>query len=488
MDNHASNHTRTWSDADIRMYLNGELSPRERHDLERAALDDPFLADALEGWATLPPGDTGLDDLRSRIAARVAKKERHLPVAWLRRPALRAAAIVIGLAGIGLTVFYSNVKHRRSQENLDLAKTVTAPAAPASVPQTTPADPILQPPPAGHSTQTAPAAADSTVVKIQRDASLSDALVAKADKEVIVNRRTTAEKKAKADMEVQNTADSIIYREIASAPPPSKAELPPPAERVNKDLRAVPAQDGQAALLRTVPDSLQLNADRKAATPQAFYKFAPAAAAQPSFLVLSGHVIDNNHRPLAGASVFLNNAPKTMTTTDASGYFNFRIRPRDTIQQMAVALVGYKQTLVPLNTNALINNVIQLDEAKASLNEVVVTGYGAQRKETFAAAPSDAGTERLDSAWLKVAPVIGNLAYQHYLDTAKRSLKLDSTIFGTERISFQVDQKGQITEFKIEHSLSPAHDAGVIQLINTGPSWHLLHGRKGRAVVSVNFP
>ncbi|HVU97019.1 MAG TPA: carboxypeptidase-like regulatory domain-containing protein [Puia sp.] len=480
MDN-TSNHNKSWSDAEIRMYRNGDLSPRERHDLERAALDDPFLADALEGWATLPPGDTGLDDLRSRIATRVKENERHPPVAWFRRPALQVAAIVIGLAGIGLTVFYSSLNHRRPQENSGLAKTVTAPATPASAPQ---------PPPADHFDQTAPATADSTALKIHPDESLSDALVAKAGKDVIVSRRTNAEKKAKAEMTVQNsaTSDSALFRDIASAPPPSKAELPPPAERVTKDLRAVPAQDDRAAFLRTAADSLQFNADRKAATPQAFYKFAPPATAQPSFLVLSGRVTDNNHRPLAGASVFLNNAPKTITTTDASGYFNFRIRPRDTIQQMAVALVGYKQTLVPLNNNALINNVIQLDEAKAGLNEVVVTGYGAQRKETFTAAPSDAGKERLDSSWLKVAPVIGNLAYQQYLDTAKRSLKLDPTIFGTERISFQVDQKGQITEFKIEHSLSPAHDAGVIQLINTGPSWHLLHGRKGRAVVSVNFP
>jgi hypothetical protein len=177
-----------------------------------------------------------------------------------------------------------------------------------------------------------------------------------------------------------------------------------------------------------------------------------------------------------------------MTTTDATGYFNFRIRPRDTTQQMAVALVGYKQTLVSLNNNALTNNVIQLEQAKTSLNEVVVSGFGARRKETLAAAPSDASSGRLDTAWLKVAPTIGKLAYHQYLDTAKRSLKLDSTIMGTERISFDVDQKGQLTEFKIEHSLSPAHDAGLIQLITSGPAWQVIRGRKGRAVVSLDFP
>ena len=34
--------------ADIEKYLNGKLSPSEMHALEKKALDDPFLAEALE--------------------------------------------------------------------------------------------------------------------------------------------------------------------------------------------------------------------------------------------------------------------------------------------------------------------------------------------------------------------------------------------------------------------------------------------------------
>ena len=37
---------------DIERYHKGLLSPKERHDLEKAALDDPFLADALEGYTS----------------------------------------------------------------------------------------------------------------------------------------------------------------------------------------------------------------------------------------------------------------------------------------------------------------------------------------------------------------------------------------------------------------------------------------------------
>jgi hypothetical protein len=36
--------------SDIERYYSGKMSPQERHALEKAALDDPFLADALEGY------------------------------------------------------------------------------------------------------------------------------------------------------------------------------------------------------------------------------------------------------------------------------------------------------------------------------------------------------------------------------------------------------------------------------------------------------
>jgi len=39
-----------YSLADIHRYLSGSLSAKEMHDMERAALEDPFLADALEGY------------------------------------------------------------------------------------------------------------------------------------------------------------------------------------------------------------------------------------------------------------------------------------------------------------------------------------------------------------------------------------------------------------------------------------------------------
>src|SRR5262249_1578074 len=130
-------------------------------------------------------------------------------------------------------------------------------------------------------------------------------------------------------------------------------------------------------------------------------------------LNFSGRVVDANNRPLAGASLMMNNGASNIgATTDREGYFNFKVQPRDTSQTMTVAMTGYRQAFFNLNSNALTNNVIHLQEANPNLNEVVISGYGAKRRETIAAAPSDGSDERLDSAWIKVYPVIGKMAYE----------------------------------------------------------------------------
>jgi hypothetical protein len=35
---------------EIRRYAEGKMSPEEMHAIEKAALDDPFLADAIDGF------------------------------------------------------------------------------------------------------------------------------------------------------------------------------------------------------------------------------------------------------------------------------------------------------------------------------------------------------------------------------------------------------------------------------------------------------
>jgi hypothetical protein len=206
-------------------------------------------------------------------------------------------------------------------------------------------------------------------------------------------------------------------------------------------------------------------------------------------LVFSGRVLDNRDNPVPGASLTLKGYTNAVTVTDRQGQFKLYIPPQDSTRYLTVAMVGYGQKSLPLNAlnaNKMVNNVIHLEPGEASLDEVVVSGFGSKRIETLAAVPSDS-EEELDSLWHKARPVIGRNAYLQYLDTAQKSLALDSTITGTETVSFEVDNNGGLTSFKIEQSLSPAHDEAIIRLVKEGPAWQLLQRKKIRALVRLHF-
>ena len=55
---------------DIRRYLSGKMSREEMYQLEKAALDDPFLADAIEGFEKHADINVSADlnELKQRLA------------------------------------------------------------------------------------------------------------------------------------------------------------------------------------------------------------------------------------------------------------------------------------------------------------------------------------------------------------------------------------------------------------------------------------
>lgn len=110
-----SSNKNSFSASDIERYHSGQMSAQERHALEKAALDDPFLADALEGYAFT---STPQQDL-AKIAARLSEKKdgkRVVPFFKTYRW-LSAAAVFIILAGAGWLVYTNS-----SNENQSLAK------------------------------------------------------------------------------------------------------------------------------------------------------------------------------------------------------------------------------------------------------------------------------------------------------------------------------------------------------------------------------
>jgi hypothetical protein len=511
--NSAGNHNTHWSEKDIRKYLDGKLSAREMHELEKAALDDPFLADALEGLATAPSPEADMDQLRSRLDARLEQKDQARVVAWWRTPAFRVAAAAVLIVGIGVATFTLYFTGGKSRLNVD--KDVAAQSTPPAQ-STQPA----QPQPSANSSA---AAADSTSIVTDTNAGLYAANEKKAQAKTFLERARDAGRDKES---AKYKAESDDYKKDLVSQPTGRAA--PKTAQVTDSAR-IPANDARsagflAATETRKPATTPATEERVAEPVDAARAVAPVAVKRDTAryfgdlaknkdisydtgqynsdrmklakrtygnnkpLTFSGRVVDNNNRPLAGALLSVNGYFNVGAKTDNYGNYRFRMRPTDSTQKMTIAMNGYKLASVSLNTNTPGNNVYQLQPSSPQLNEVVVTGFGNKRTETLAAAPLDDNNERLDSIWIRVYPVIGKLAYEQYLDSAKKALRPDSAVHGQERVSFQVDQKGLISEFKIEQSLSPTHDAGVIRMINGGPAWKLLRGKKARALVILNFP
>src|SRR5437764_8666581 len=105
-----SSENKGFSASDFERYHSGKMSASERHALEKAALDDPFLADALEGYAFTRQPEEELQQMRERIKEKL-KDNRAVPLyTWLR-----AVAIFIVVGGTGW-LLYNNLYINQNQE------------------------------------------------------------------------------------------------------------------------------------------------------------------------------------------------------------------------------------------------------------------------------------------------------------------------------------------------------------------------------------
>jgi len=462
--------TTHYSASDIQRYLNGEMSAREMFEIEKASLDDPFLADALEGYEAHPTATADVSELRSRLDTRVTTPgntqstnpgaaQSPTPVRRLFTPGLRIAAAIILLIGLGFGAWYLLLNTSRP-EQAALVKHKDAPQ-----PQTQTQSPVASQPPVPTQTPaTTTTAADSITP--------SPAL---ADNNFVTTKPAPSLKKAKIPS--RSIQDSFKSTYARSAPPAVAAQVR--TDSIQYKVQGAAAGRATADLA---------DADKKVSTPPApafaFSEFHPR--------ILSGKVLDFNNNPLSGATLHLAGKNDVATVTDVQGNFSMQIDPktiRDSVLRVNVGMIGYESSSLAFNTlnpEAATGNLIYLKQQANSLNEVVVTGYGSKRRETraFVSSPSD---ETIDSLWISAMPVSGRQAYLDYLAKGKTSIGADSTIRGIVVVSFDVNKKGALSSFKVERSLTPAHDAGVIRLVSEGPQWKVSKNRPVRAAVRVTF-
>jgi len=106
---------------------------------------------------------------------------------------------------------------------------------------------------------------------------------------------------------------------------------------------------------------------------------------------INGRVTDTENKPIANASVYVKNS-KQGTTTDASGSFSINVPENNAA--IVISSTGYKTLELTLHDNKSLS--IQLERKEAVLDEVVVVGYGTQKKGDVTSAISSVNTKNLE--------------------------------------------------------------------------------------------
>lgn len=87
----------------IQQYLDGKLDPKLMHELEKQALEDPFLSDALEGYTHIPDAGHGLSILQRQLhecIAHLQENKKVYDLTWQRLSVAAAAAVLFIAAGL----------------------------------------------------------------------------------------------------------------------------------------------------------------------------------------------------------------------------------------------------------------------------------------------------------------------------------------------------------------------------------------------------
>ena len=117
---------------------------------------------------------------------------------------------------------------------------------------------------------------------------------------------------------------------------------------------------------------------------------AKASVQQDQTIKVSGQVVDQNGEPLIGATIRLKGA-QSGVVTDYDGNFSIDAPANGTL---VVSYVGYKDREIAVRGRAILNT-IELESDAMMLEQVVVVGYGTQKKADLTGSVSIVNADEL---------------------------------------------------------------------------------------------
>lgn len=484
-------------------------------ELQRAADDDPFLAEAIEGYQQAGNGTHSDSDI-NRNLERLRKKLRQQtqPVTRpLYQTAMGKAAL---LAGVVLTIgliWYAN----QSLLNNDMAMTqAEAPVAQeenknstsgstfsldeeietsaqqkSEIPQAEP-EPLEQASPSSRENKPKVYSTEPRKESVQNNSGeIANVPEQTADKVQAnqIDEITTVEPDQTSDVAVADQYEAsaqvsakklepteaellVIEEDVAPSPEPA-ADVP--VEEVAEEMQADDQAGNIAIAEGGKADRSKAKKSRKAkAKDKREVASSPIPQQQQDLsilqesrsLTITGKVLDDNGEPLIGVNV-LEPGTNNGISTDVDGQFTLQVGPET--DQLELSYIGFTTVLANIEDHEYVE--IRMNSQNLALDAVRVTGYGTREPKS---------NEFLN-------PKGGFRKFKRYLKKNKRYPEAaeQNNIHGEVEVAFVINNDGRPEDFTILKSLGYGCDQEAIRLIREGPDWAASAGMKYRLTTVV---
>jgi TonB family protein len=433
--------------SDIEKYLRGELSAAERHALEKEALSDPFLAEALEGIEQAG-ADTFLYDLH-HITKSVRHRARNRSI---KNKSIRMWGWTVGIAASVLLIALSGffvISLLKDQKNRDLALKESSPVVPENKSQDS--DSVattLEPEPKHENIKPPP-----EQKAVAPDASKATPPVVKHPEPVIEQADVASE-----THQPPTTGEVLAENEQAARKEDEQAKVK--EEERDKIAAAREAKNAPAFRLDDAVREKDV-AEKSKKRSSGVKAGAPTPALSEGFTaerkLLKGRVISADEgTALPGVNVMVEGS-NIGTVTDAEGNYQLSL-PADQ-SAIVFSFIGYESTEVKVGDQDEVN--VKLPADAAQLSEVVVTGFG-----------GETGDE--ETVPFRFAePEGGRNAFKNYLEHQVKYPEeaLKNKTEGKVTVKFTVEADGKLTDFAIVKGIGDGCEEELIRLIRNGPSW-----------------
>lgn len=421
----------------IRKYLNGDLNAQAMHELERRALDDPFLMDALEGFGQFAAKqDTNLAELSGRLHKRIEKNEGRI-IPWIP---LSAAASILIVLGIGFWFFANKNDSEKAKsavvQNIVADKKVRPVA---SVPI------AIKDSQKSKNDLTTVQNAIPGLKKDKNSEAVRDNGIAVLKESSIEKSKSQSAQNKPAIVAQANSPQAAMAAPSSTTDKPSDyGYLSPRKDSVgtNELLVSDIAKKKKAGAFATLKSKTQPETQTLVQS-----RVDGVSVVPDDNRTIMGTVMSDNGVPITGATVKVVGR-SFGAVTDANGKFVLTDVAKS--QTLSVNYLGYSGKKVKADRDSM---NISLEPASSSLAEVVLT--------------HDTPRDKAD----KVEEAHPHDGWQALDDYLKKNAQSPDGKTGKVKLTLIVAANGTLSQFKIVKSLSDQADKKAISLIVSGPAW-----------------